>query len=111
MSTREMTKIFIVVLFVISFTIFGFVMATRRRFYKETGASWDISPYTDTPDQSKNLSPHREGGHYTSPSSRDPMASAIGSSGREEGGKHDGKVYLGPPRDEDGNQLEDISII
>lgn len=87
-------------------------LAERRLYGKEpiatSGTDWGKKPpssYQDVPNET-NLAPLGKGGNYTS--SRDPMA-AMGSDAEFD--TNDTTVFLGPPQDEDGNELKEVNII
>jgi hypothetical protein len=98
-----------------AFLIFAFFQLvnwiSRRQFRKDSIVDvheWNPSTYSDQPtQQAHNLSPHNE--HtYSGASSRDPMVVLVGSSDDDVEAT---SIFLGPPQDEDGNELHSVSII
>lgn len=103
---RNAGRTVVLVLLLVSIGVVGAVAAikrvNRRRYYKEE------TTRVDPPDHSENLAPYSDR-PYASSSSRDPMAAMTKGSHDDE--EQYTKLFTGPPRDDDGNELHSVNII
>jgi hypothetical protein len=98
------------------FTFFKFVNWISRRQFSKTpieAHEWNPSSYSDqTSQQAHNLQSPNNETTYSGASSRDPMVVLpVAGSSDDDDDVESSSMFLGPPQDEDGNELHSVSII